>query len=114
MCGEFAPLVPYQYATEVYTNRDGETSPKVYNVIWDLSYPSGASGKRSRTPDAAVDGVWNFTMVQSTCTVPVQPLMWKYNKGDDGAMGWLDWVALLLCSYVVGLQVVGEIKDTSL
>jgi hypothetical protein len=25
-----------------------------------------------------------------------------------------DWVALILCSYVVGLQVVGEIKDINL
>ena len=27
---------------------------------------------------------------------------------------WQDWVALILCSYVVGMQMVGEIKDTSL
>lgn len=30
------------------------------------------------------------------------------------AMSWLDWCALLLCSYVVGSTVVGEIKDTAL
>ena len=30
------------------------------------------------------------------------------------AMSMFDWVALVMCSYLVGLQVVGEIKDTAL
>lgn len=194
MCGEFAPLVPYHSTTQVYVDENGETAPKTYNFIWDLSYPASATGKRSRTPDKAADGVWNFTMVQSTCSVPVKPFMWNYKQGNGGApptitdrsgvpswlpddridpfvsgraarytadgvarwcegcahkdgydvkdrlttsdastgltvsimnkrllamssvdaMGWFDWVALLLCSYIVGLQVVGEIKDTAL
>ena len=30
------------------------------------------------------------------------------------AMAPLDWAALLLCAYIVGLQIVGEIKDVAL
>jgi hypothetical protein len=30
------------------------------------------------------------------------------------AMAPLDWVALVLCAYIVGLQVCGEVKDTAL
>eukprot|EP01051_Picozoa_sp_SAG22_P007688 SAG22_NODE_550_length_9202_cov_30.666484_3_plen_195_part_00 len=51
--------------------------------MWDQHYPSGAMNKRSRTPDLAVDGVYNFTMVAERCEAPVASFRWDFEKRGD-------------------------------
>ena len=201
MCGQYTPLVVYRSDTETFADpkQDGKLVKREYNVIWDQSYPRGRLGKRSRTPDYAVKGVYNFSMVAETCTPPVKPFDWDFERLEDksivitdrtnvpawledsridpilgdwqahnhwaassvarwcdacttrrppeevfgtadgitvsdastgltvsimngrliammsvDAMAPLDWAALLLCAYIVGLQIVGEIKDVAL
>lgn len=201
MCGTFTPLVVYRSDTETFADprKGGEVVNREYNVIWDQTYPSGRLGKRSRTPDYAVEGVYNFSMVAETCTAPVKSFDWDFEILEDesiaitdrtdlptwlpdsridpllgmfqahnhwsassvarwcdactqhrpsedafdtadgtttsdrttgltvsimngrlvamisvDAMAPLDWATLVLCAYVVGLQISGEIKDTAL
>ena len=45
--------------------------------------------------------------VRSLADTPIDPM---HVHGDH----WQGWVALILCSYVVGMQMVGEIQDTTL
>ena len=47
-------------------------------------------------------------LARSLTNTPIDPM--SYVDGDH----WQDWVALILCSYVIGMQMAGEIKDTAL
>ena len=38
-------------------------------------------GGRSKTPDWFAG--WNYTMVESTCTLPIKPFHWEFTKGSS-------------------------------
>ena len=86
------PLVPYKSTTEKVTDEqvegdrtnDGKGTPlglyKDINMIWDLSYPQQSSGGRSKTPDRFAG--WNYSMIESTCSLPIKPFNWEFSKSD--------------------------------
>ena len=88
------PLVPYRSTTEKLTPEQVEsdrTNPwkdnplglyKDTNLIWDMSYPQMSAGVRSKTPDWFAG--WNYTMVESTCSMPIKPFHWEFTKGSSG------------------------------
>ena len=91
MCGEAAPLPPYDSFERVPgCEPDSTTRPitcnegvyKQYNLIWDRHYSPGFLGKRSATPDAFAG--FNFTMIKERCTHPIQGFHWEYTgKGES-------------------------------
>jgi hypothetical protein len=86
LCGQQAPLVPYRSDTETFADpkQGGKRVKREYNVIWDQTYPAGKMNKRSRTPDYAVKGIYNFSMVAETCTAPVKSFDWDFEHQEDG------------------------------
>ena len=96
MCGEMPPLVPYRSTTEKLTaeqvandrTNNAKYSPiglyKEYNLIWDMSYPQQAGGGRSKTPEWFAG--WNYSMVESTCSLPIRPFNWEFSReGPQGS-----------------------------
>eukprot|EP01043_Picozoa_sp_COSAG02_P082943 COSAG02_NODE_21062_length_804_cov_1.343262_1_plen_185_part_00 len=89
------PLVPYRSKTEKLTaaqvegdrTNDGKNAPlglyKDTNLIWDLSYPQQSGGGRAKTPDWFAG--WNYTMVESTCSLPIKPFNWEFSTDSSGA-----------------------------
>ena len=87
--------MPYKSTTEKLTDEqvkgdrtyDGKDSPlgqyKDINMIWDLSYPQQSSGGRSKTPDWFAG--WNYTMIESTCSLPIKPFSWEFSKSSSSA-----------------------------
>jgi hypothetical protein len=94
MCGEMPPLVPYRSTTGKLTPEqvqyDRTNSAKdlplglypTYNLIWDLSYPQQGGGARSKTPEWFAG--WNYTMVENTCSLPIQPFNWEFTRDSSG------------------------------
>jgi hypothetical protein len=88
------PLVPYRSITEKLTEEqveadrtnDGRGHPlylyKETNLVWDMSYPQQASGGRSKQPEWFAG--WNYTQVQNTCSLPIEPFHWDFIKDSSG------------------------------
>jgi hypothetical protein len=120
------PYQPFRFAVSVRVeNEDTDDEKEIVTVTDGHSIPAGIHPSKPdglKPLDFTHDSVrnWCLQCVTFAGNAPLAQDSVSINNGkllaeiNGGALAVLDWFALVLCSYFVGLTMAGEVKDMAL